>query len=101
MIFPPHLREPRLAFPTNFNQVAIKSQSSRNQVAIKSHLRQPRLAFPTDRLEPLMMRLISRLAGFVSGATSLLDLRRDGRAYMQDALVALVALRPKGELGGN
>ena len=58
------------------------------------HLRQPRLAFPPDRLEPLMMRLISRLAGFVSGATSLLDLRRDGRAHMQDALVALVALRP-------
>jgi hypothetical protein len=29
----------------------------------------------------------------ISGSTSLLDLRRDGRAYMQDALVALVALR--------
>ena len=48
-----------------------------------------------------MMRLISRLAGFVIGATSFLELRRDGRAYMQDAIVALVALRPKGALGGN
>ena len=48
-----------------------------------------------------MMRLISRLAGFVIGATSSLELRCDGRAYMQDALVALIALRPKGALGGN
>ena len=65
-----------------------------SSVIFPPHLRQPRLAFPPDRLEPLMMRLVSRLAGFVSGATSLLDLRRDRRAYMQDALVALVALRP-------
>ena len=48
-----------------------------------------------------MMRLISRLAGFVIGTTSSLELRCDGRAYMQDALVALIALRPKGALGGN
>ena len=81
--------------------MTIKSQSSDNQVAIKSHLRQPCLAFLPNCLEPLMMRLISRLAGFVIGATSCLELRCDGRAYMQDALVALIALRPKWALGGN
>ena len=88
------IRDLPAAPPPAAPRLPAKLQSSRNQVAIKSHLRQPRLAFPPDRLEPLMMRLISRLAGFVSGATSLLDLRRDGRAHMQDALVALVALRP-------
>ena len=84
----------REAIRANQRQSEAISGHQWSSVIFPPHLRQPRLAFPPDRLEPLMMRLISRLAGFVSGATSLLDLRRDGRAHMQDALVALVALRP-------